>query len=330
MHHYCTLFDKNYLIFGLALHSSLMRRHAGPFRLHMLAMDKTCEAALRALRLAHVEVVGLDEVLTPELAWVHERMSFGQICWTSQPLLCRHVLDRRGADAVTYLEADSYFFADPQLLFDEIGARSVSLVPHHYAPAYDQTATSGVFCVQFNLFRNDAPGRELLAAWEQACLQYDKRRSGYYPGQLCMDDWPSRSAAVCVVSHRGAGVGPWNVSRYRVGQRDGRPTVDDVPVVFFHFHELAFMDDGSFFLSSYELGANTIELIYRPYLDELTRLRRELRRAVPAFEHCKSFRSPGLWLSLAALDRTRLRGYLKYLYLRTKGRRNIVRPAAQA
>ena len=330
MHQYCTLFDKNYLIYGLALHASLLRRHVQPFRLYMLAMDKTCEAALRTLNLEHVVVVALEEVLTPELAWVHERMSFGQICWTSQPLLCKHVLDRCGADEVTYLEADSYFFADPQLLFDEIGARSVSLVPHHYAPGYDQTATSGVYCVQFNLFRNDAPGRELLAIWEQACLQYDKRRSGWYPGQLCMDTWPARSAAVCVVENPGAGVAPWNISRYRVGQRDGQPTVDDRPVVFFHFHELAFMDVGAFFLSSYVLGSQAIALIYRPYLDELLRLRSELRAKVPGFDFCKSFRSPGLWPSLASLDRKRWRGYLKYLFLRTKGRRNVVRPAAHS
>ena len=83
MHQYCTLFDKNYMIYGLALHASLIRHHAKPFRLYMLAMDKTCEAALRALELENVVVVALEEVITPKLSWVYERMSFGQICWTS-------------------------------------------------------------------------------------------------------------------------------------------------------------------------------------------------------------------------------------------------------
>jgi len=329
MHHYCTLFDKNYMIYGLALHASLLRHHAQPFRLYMLAMDKTCEAALRKLELENVVVVALEEIVTPDKAWMHERMTFGQICWTSQPLLCKYVL-ARGADEVTYLEADSYFFADPQVLFDEVGARSVSLVPHAYAPGHDQTATSGVFCVQFNLFRNDAPGRELLEVWEQACMQYTKERSGWYPGQLCMDAWPERSAAVCVVQNPGAGVAPWNVSRYRIGGTPAAPTVDGRPVVFYHFHELAFMGDGAFFLSSYALGRDAIDVIYRPYLEELASLWRQLRVKLPGFDHCKSFRSPGLWSSLASLDRKRWRAYLKYLLLRTKGRRNIVRTAIQA
>lgn len=329
MHTYCTLFDKNYLIYGLALHASLKRHHAGPFRLYMLAMDKTCESALRTLNLENVIVVPLDEVVTPKLAWVYERMSFGQICWTSQPLLCKYVL-AQGSDEVTYLEADSYFFADPQILFDEIGSRSVSLVPHHYAPGYDQTATSGVFCVQFNLFRNDAPGRELLDVWEQACLKYDKQRSLWFPGQLCLDDWPSRSQAVCVVQHPGAGVAPWNVSRYRVGGNRAAPTVNDQPVVFYHFHQLALMDSGAFFLSTYTLGRDVIETIYRPYLDEMVSLRDRLRTQVPGFDYCKSFRSPGLWASLTSLSRKRWLAYLRYWWWLIKYRRNIIRSAAQA
>lgn len=326
MHHYCTLFDKNYMVYGLAMHASLLRKHSQPFRLYMLAMDKTCEQALRVLNLQNVIVVALDEVIKPELSWVYERMTFGQVCWTSQPLLCRYVLER-GADEVTYLEADSYFFADPQLLFDEIGKRSVSLVPHHYAPGHDQTATSGVFCVQFNLFRNDVAGRELLDVWTQACLQYDKQRAGWYPGQLCMDTWPARSPAVCVVQNSGAGVAPWNLSRYRIGGNRAAPTVDGLPVVFYHFHELAFMRDGVFFLSSYPLGWDAIEIIYRPYLDEIATQWRLLRNQVPGYDHCKTFRSPGLWASFASLNRKRWRAYLKYLMLRIKGRHNIVRTA---
>jgi hypothetical protein len=324
MHHYCTLFDKNYLLYGLALHASLLQQ-SGPFRLYMLAMDATCEAALRALALEHVVVVSLDEVITPEFAFVREKMSFGQMCWTCQPLLCRNVLSRPGIDEVTYLEADSYFFGDPQVLFDVVGSRSVSLVPHHYAPGHDQSATSGVYCVQFNLFRNDAEARELLDDWQQACLQYDKSRSGYYPGQLCLDRWPSRSAAVCVIENRGAGVAPWNVERYRVAEAGGKPTVDGTPVIFYHFHELSFTDGDGFYLSSYPLPDSAVRLVYQPYLRALVEVRRRLHAVVPGFDHCKSFRSPGLWSSLASMDYRRLRSYARYLYLAMKGRKNFVR-----
>jgi hypothetical protein len=325
MRTFCTLFDRHYLPYGLALHSSLTRWHARPFRLYMLAMDKTCEEALRTLQLENVVVVSLEQVVGHDLAWIHGRMNFGQICWTSQPLLCRHVLDRCGAEEATYLEADSYFFADPQLLFDEIGTHSVSLVPHRYAPGLDQTAVSGVFCVQFNLFRNDPAGRELLAIWEQACLLYDKQRSLWYPGQVCMDSWPERSAAVCVVQHKGAGVGPWNVPGMRIGQRDGRPTVDDQPVVFFHFHQVARMDDGTYYLSNYPLGQAAIDLLYKPYLSELERQRRMLRERIPGFDHFRAYHPPRFWPSLLSLDLARWRAYRVYLGIRAARRQNFIR-----
>ena len=329
MTNHCTLFDKNYLLYGLALHASLLR-HAAPFRLFMLAMDETCEAALRTLALEHVVVVPLEHVITERYAFVRERMSFGQMCWTSQPLLCRHVLDNFGAESVTYLESDSYFFAPPERLFEEVGAGSVSLVPHAYAPGDDRTATSGIYCVQFNLFRGDAEGRRFLDLWEEACLRYDRSRTGYYPGQLCMDDWPSRSSAVCVVRNKGAGVAPWNVSRYLVAGTRDAPTVDGVPVVFYHFHELAFMQSGEFFLSSYPIPPAARELIYGPYVDELDRLRRHVERAVPGFRFRKTFESPGLWRSLAKLSVPALRSYLRFRILYQRGRKNMIRSGGNA
>jgi hypothetical protein len=325
MKNFCTLFDKNYLLFGMALHRSLID-NAMPFRLYALAMDDECEEALKALALEHVVVVCLGDVITADYAFIREQMSFGQMCWTCQPLLCRHVLDRHHVDAVTYLEADSYFFADPAALFDEIGERSVSLVPHNYAPGYDQTEKSGIYCVQFNMFRNDEPSRRLLAEWEAACLKYDRRSPRHFPGQLCLDGWPQRSSAVWVVRHPGAGVAPWNAARFRFGAAAGRPTVDGVPIVFYHYHELAFMDGGNFFLSSYGLNASVIDAVYRPYVDELVRCDEQLRRAVPGFDHRKRFRSPGAWRSMTSFDRSALRSYAKYLYSLWRGRKNIIRP----
>ena len=90
------------------------------------------------------------------------------------------------------------------------------------------------------------------------------------------------------------------------------------------------MGNGAFYLSSYALGRDAVYIIYRPYLDELALLWGGLQAKVPGFNYCKTFRSPGLWSSLASFDRKRWRAYLKYLMLQTKGRHNVVRTAIQA
>jgi hypothetical protein len=328
MHHYCTLFDKNYLLFGLGLHHSLMRL-GRPFRLHILAMDPVCEQALVRLALPNVQVVSLSSVITEKYDFVHQKMHFGQICWTCQPLLCKYLLDREGLEGVTYLEADSYFFSDPEPLFEEIGSRSVSLVPHNYVEGYDHAAMSGIYCVQFNYFRNDAAARELLASWETACLSYDRARPKSFPGQTCLDTWPGGSSAVRVIENPGAGVAPWNEARFRIHSEDGRPMIDDRPVVFYHFHELSVIDDESFFSSSYHLSREVLRVVYEPYVEQLRILRAGLRAVVPGFEHCKSFRSPGLWKTLTAGNSDAWRAYLKHYYCLYRGRQNILHLPAQ-
>jgi len=292
MRHYCTLFDKNYLAFGMALHESMQRLELD-YTLHALAMDDECAQALEALDLPNVKVIRLNQVLTGELRNILETMSFGQVCWTCQPLLCEFLLET-GLSDVTYLEADSYFYSNPEILFEEIGDRSISLVPHNYAPEHDQTSASGIYCVQFNFFKNNAHGRQFLSLWRAACMQYNRNSPHQYPGQTCLNSWPQQSPAVCVIKNPGAGVAPWNQSLFNFTQRDGTPQIDGAPVVFYHFHQLSFIDDSTFHVSSYRLRKALLDIIYRPYAKQLTAVRRNIRAKLPGFNYCKRFTPPSV------------------------------------
>jgi hypothetical protein len=236
-------------------------------------------------------VITLNQLLVGDKRKILDTMHFGQVCWSCQPLLCQYLLGT-GLSDVTYLEADSYFYTSPEVLFEEIGERSVSLVPHNYAPQHDQTATSGVYCVQFNMFRNDEHGHRFLQQWQDACMQYDKRLPEKYPGQTCLDSWPRQSSAVCVIKNPGAGVAPWNQSLFKFSERDGVPLVDGRPIVFYHFHQLSFIDDTAFHTSTYRLDRKLIDMVYRPYAERLVALRRELQARLPGFNHCKRYKAP--------------------------------------
>jgi hypothetical protein len=325
MRHYCTLFDKNYLVFGLALHESLQRLNLD-YRLHILAMDPVCAQTLRTLDLPNVRVIDLEQVIVPAERGILQTMHFGQVCWTCQPLLCKYVLDQ-GTDGVTYLEADSVFYADPQVLFDEIGPRSVSLVPHNYAPGHDQTATSGIYCVQFNYFRPDEAGYRFLDQWKAACLQYVKNEPKRFPGQTCLDAWPAQSEAVCVIRNPAAGVAPWNHALFKFSAVGGVPHIDGKPVVFFHFHQLSFIDDSTFMAAMYPLDPAVLDLVYRPYVARLKALRADLRARVPGFDYCKRFQAPDVGATLLSFSWPRWRELLRYVYGQVRHRANILRVA---
>lgn len=283
MHHYCTLFDRNYLFQGIALYRSL-EKTTNEFRLYVLCMDQTTYDMLRKLNQRNLVPIHLSEIVNDdEIRRVREGTTHGQFCWVSQPLACIYILDRFNVDMVTYLEADSIFFNDPEVLFEELGAFSVSLVPHRYTPKFNKAKTSGKYCVQFNAFRNDSLAREVLNYWKYSCFKYSKERPDYYPGQVTLDDWPIKFPGVKEIEHRGAGVAPWNVQQYNIHKFKDKIFVDDVPLIFYHFHQYSQYEDGSHELGAYPLTANVLHEIYSKYISELRDIEKWVQTLDPEF-----------------------------------------------
>ena len=236
---FCTLFDSNYLSRGLAMYQSLAR-HAGPFLLYVFAFDDATLAALRGLALENVVVVPLAEFEDAELLRVKPSRSRAEYCWTCTPSTLLWVLEKRGHAVCTYLDADTYFFSSPDPLLAELGANDVIITEHRYSPQHDYSATSGIYNVQFVTARASERGLRVLRWWRDACLESCELNpaEGKCGDQKYLDDWPQRFSGVNVLRHIGGGVAPWNVANYTLSERGGRPYVDGVPVVFFHFHAL--------------------------------------------------------------------------------------------
>ena len=320
---FCTLFDKNYLYQGVALHDSLVAS-ARDFTLYALAMDEEAFVMLGKLGRESLVPVRVDDLLTDEVRAVRARTTHGQFCWVNQPLICEYLLARLGLDMVTYLESDSYFYSDPEALFQELGGDSMSLVPHNYSSEFDNSKVAGRFCVQFNAFRNDARARTVLADWKAENFRYDKSRPTFYPGQICMDSWPEKFEGVKVIRHKGAGVAPWNVRGYQVTVQNGTPHVDGVPVVFYHYHQYGRLRSGAHDLSGYPMTRHVIDVFYRPYVAALARAEQAVKRADPSFNFRRLHADPvNLGGLLRSPSKTNLASYLFLMKRKALGRFNI-------
>jgi hypothetical protein len=244
MHHeFCTLFDVNYLPRGMALYRSL-ERTCPSFRLWAFCMDRPSEEMLRRLGAPSLVIVPLEELEArdPELRATKRDRTQVEYCWTATPSVCRHVFDCAGdVEEITYLDADLMFFADPQPLFDELGDDAVLIVPHRYAPEHrHMEPTSGVYNVEWLTFRRDRDGLAVLRWWRDRCIEwcYARFEDGKMGDQKYLDDWPERFARLHVLQHPGGGLAPWNVTNHQLAERDGAPTVDEQPLVFYHYHSL--------------------------------------------------------------------------------------------
>jgi hypothetical protein len=128
---FCTLFDSNYLTRGIAMYESLIKFSKG-FHLYILALDKKTEAVLERLGLGNITLVRMKDFEDEELLNIKKDREKGEYCWTCTPSIILYILQKYGLPYCTYLDADLYFFSDPQVLVDELGEESVSIIEHRY------------------------------------------------------------------------------------------------------------------------------------------------------------------------------------------------------
>jgi len=288
MRSFCTLFDKNYLYQGVALYNSL-KQVAGEFRLYALCMDQIAYNLLLKTQFENLVPINLDDLINSEISIVRAHTTHGQFCWVCQPLICRFILDKFDVDMVTYLEADSLFYSSPEALFEELWQHSVSVVPHNFSPGFDNVATSGRFCVQFNAFKNNLQAREVLDYWKACCFKYNKNNPLVYPGQTFLDDWPERFDCVKILQHPGAGVAPWNIQHVKFEMVSSVPHFDGVPVVFYHYHEYGRYNNGTHELGHYPLTKQIIDSLYKKYAREIKLAENMVRSADPTFNYRREY-----------------------------------------
>jgi hypothetical protein len=242
MRHYCTYFDQRYAAYGLTLYHSL-RQHGAEFRLWVLCLDEAIYQALAQLALPDLTLVTLGELERADPALLEAKQSRSRVeyYFTLTPALILFLLQHSAdVELLTYLDADLFFFASPEPLWDELGSHSIAIIAHRFPPHLRQLESHGVYNVGWLTFRRDEAGLICLRWWRERCLEwcYDRVEDGRFADQKYLDDWPTRFDGVTALEHKGANVGPWNLTNHPLRRAANQIWVDDQPLVFFHFHGL--------------------------------------------------------------------------------------------
>jgi hypothetical protein len=286
VNHYCTYFDRGFLIQGLALARSLAR-HDPTGVLWVLALDDFTADVLRELGGAMVRVVPLAELEAGdrELAAAKANRSRVEYYFTLSPCWPRWLLAQHPDIArVAYLDADLFFFASPAPIFAAMDAANASVLvtEHRFPPWLRHYERHGQFNVGVLTWRNDAAGRACLDAWRAECLAwcFDRLEDGKYADQKYLDAWPDRfGAALLILRDPGVNLAPWN------WMRSG---ATDAPLVVFHFARFRPLRGDRWWQSGQlDYGVMPRKLrraVYGPYVAALLAARAEIAARRPGFD----------------------------------------------
>lgn len=286
--YFCTLFDRGYLLKGLAMIRSLAR-YCPDMKIQVLCMDDQTKSILDRLGMPFVNCVTLAEVENEELLSAKADRGVAEYCWTLSSCFTWYVMRNNAEiDFLTYVDADLLFYSAVQPLFDEIGDASIAIIEHRFTPRLQDREVNGRFCVEWVSFRRDEQGMACLSRWREQCIEwcYYRLEDGKMGDQKYLDEWPERYSACHILMHPGAGIAPWNYAQYGFSKNDaGGITVEGSPLIFYHFHQFQLLDNGKFdrLSSFYTSECAEPAAVYESYESELGQCLVAVRELVSDF-----------------------------------------------
>jgi hypothetical protein len=241
------------------------------------------------MKLKSATIIPLKQFEDNELLNIKPTRSNAEYCWTCTPSVILHVLDRYKVEACTYLDADLYFYSNPEILLKELEEKSILITEHRFSREYKKDFQNGIYCVQFITFKNNEEGRTALRWWRTQCNNwcYARNEDGKYGDQGYLNDWTTRFSQVHVLKHLGGGIAGWNVSQYDFIAEGNKilgiekASGTQFEVIFYHYHYFKFINKDNIELGPRIISDQVKRLFYKPYIIELSEISKKIRNISP-------------------------------------------------
>ncbi len=231
MKYFCTVSDMNYINQGLALYQSLVDNMTEDFELWYLCIDEDIFRKLEGMELPNLVPMCAQHYKALKNVSETSRQGYA---WELAARYCKWLLDHQEIDHIMYIDSDIAVYPGFEKVYDEIGSKSIGIVPHlHLPPAPCAVAPGypGGYNVGITYFKNDKHGKDCLDLWAYSVLNpYDSEiRTGLtgekYTIKLhntCGDQrflemftihYPDD---VCIIGNQVTQAAPWNLHMHNV------------------------------------------------------------------------------------------------------------------
>jgi glycosyltransferase involved in cell wall biosynthesis len=237
-----TICSKNYVHYARVWAKSLATHHPDADAYLYLAdrSDGHIDPAVEPF-----SVVEASELCIPDFERFSFRYDIMEFNTAIKPY-CFSDLMRRDYQNVVYMDPDTRIYdqLDDVLSTLDGGATAV-LTPHALSPNENRQPPndftflrSGIYNLGFLALRKTAKVRELVEWWERRLVSYcvsNRLGDGLFVDQKWVDLWPAYCPGTVILHHPGYNVAYWNLDERELQVRDGRVTVNQMPLKFFHY-----------------------------------------------------------------------------------------------
>ena len=246
-----TIVAKNYIGLGQILGKSISV-YDNDIDFYIIVVD---EFSSQEIRVPSNVLLAKDCLGISPSKWVNMTFKYDltEFCTSVKPFSFRYFFCA-GYESVIYFDPDIFVYSSLNTIFDELGNRSVMLVPHiadihvNYDGELPEWAimSNGIYNLGFCAMNNTLSSKLLVDWWckrlEDSC--FSDRAKGFFTDQKWMDWIPGFLGDDCKISQNlGFNMAPWNYFERKIEEIDGeyyvahrienKTTLDKL--VFIHF-----------------------------------------------------------------------------------------------
>ncbi len=301
-YNFYTFFDKNFFYKGLTLYRSLQKT-CSDFVLFVLCGDEITFDLLYKMNLNNVKLITLQELEKEDtdLLLIKNTRTHIEYLWTTKASLSLFLFKKYPQlETLSYLDADLYFFNNPQVFFDELNNDSILIIKSDLSIEYERLLSQAPYNTQFIIFKNNPESIKVLEWWRKKLIERcygrpssllfwrnyrNKKMQG--ADQIYLSDWTTRFKGIHVLQNKKFCLGPWNVTKYHIFLKDNMIYAEDTKLIFYHFHSFEINNANRFTLAdgAYRINKSVKELIYRPYIAEIKSILEGIKKLDPNFHY---------------------------------------------
>lgn len=247
--HIATVFDKNYIVRTLAFYESLQKL-GKDYKFWFLCLDNETKEIMARLDLPGVILSTLEDLADNELLATKKDRSIGEFAFTAKSVFINYIANKiTDGEALIFADNDVIFFLPPDELLEKMRAKnySIGITAHRFSKGTEyMNEKVGKYNAGLLFFIIDQNSRACIKDWRDDCIDwcyllYEEER---YGDQKYIVKWPKRYEGVYEIPDKGINTGSWNLSNWKVTEKENQFFIDEDPLVCYHFHRIKFYIDG--------------------------------------------------------------------------------------